>query len=227
MRAIVALSGGMDSATVLAECLQRHPSTELLAVSFAYGSKHGVYERIMAVELAGYYSVKHRILDLTGAMSCFRSDLLKTGGPVPEGHYAEESMRRTIVPFRNGIFLSLLAGVAGSEEANEIWCGVHAGDHFIYPDCRPQFVSDMRHAIQSGLGREVSLIAPFLYVTKVEILWRGLELDVPYRLTRTCYQDQLVACGKCGSCQERLAAWQAIGLADPLEYASREILPRT
>ena len=219
MKAIVSLSGGMDSATVLALALEK--GREVLAVGFTYGSKHNRYENEAARKIAEHYAVSFRLLDLTPIMGEFRSDLLLSGGEVPEGHYAEEAMRRTVVPFRNGIFCSILAGIAGSVEAGELWLGVHAGDHFIYPDCRPEFVLHMETAIRKGLDRdEFRLKTPFLQCTKQDILHAGFNMkrQVPYELTRTCYKDQMPACGKCGSCRERLEAFQLLGKADPIEY---------
>lgn len=224
MKAIVSLSGGMDSATVLAVATIER---EVQTVGFCYGSKHNPYENRAALALATFYNVPFRLIDLSVIMANFRSDLLASGGDVPEGHYEEESMRRTVVPGRNIIFSSILAGIAMSEGAGEVWLGIHAGDHFIYPDCRPAFADAMDKAVVEGTGGLVRLQTPFLYDTKVGILRRGfaLERPVPYQLTRTCYKAQELACGKCGSCRERLHAFQQIGRADPVEYEYRHPNP--
>lgn len=222
-KTVLALSGGMDSATLLA---MSHKTDELHPVSFYYASKHGSLEQQKACELALYYDLSFSMIDLTGAFSAFRSDLLKTGGAVPEGHYEDASMSRTVVPGRNLIFAAVLAGLAESVGASTVLLGVHAGDHHIYPDCRPTFVYSLNHTVQASTEGRVSVVAPFLKVTKTDILRHGLDLKVPYHMTRTCYTDDRVACGRCGSCQERLEAFAANGVADPLEYATREIMPK-
>jgi 7-cyano-7-deazaguanine synthase len=231
MKVIVALSGGMDSATLLAEALDS--GHRVVPVGFKYPSKHNFWERKAAQKIQHHYWLDpeshiddFRTIDLTSLFDGFSSDLLESGGDIPEGHYEAENMRQTVVPGRNIIFASVLAGLAWSVEAEEVWLGIHAGDHFIYPDCRPGFFIAMDEAIRYGTDEKVALQAPFLQVTKKEILERGNELKVPYHLTRTCYKDQEVACGKCGSCQERLSAFASLGLQDPLEYETRELLPK-
>jgi len=147
---------------------------------------------------------------------------LLTGGDIPEGHYEDESMSRTVVPGRNIIFASILTGVAWSLGAEEVWLGIHQGDHAIYPDCRPEFYRAMNEAVTLGTDGKVVLKAPFLDTNKTGILRRGLFLNVPYGYTRTCYKEQEIACGKCGSCQERLEAFAECGLTDPVEYETKE-----
>lgn len=217
MNAIVSLSGGMDSATVLADAIDK--GRKPLAVGFTYGSKHNPYENQAAADLAKHYAAPFRLIDLSGVMRGFKSHLMADGGPIPEGHYEDASMAQTVVPGRNIIFAAILSGLAWSEGAEEIWLGIHQGDHAIYEDCRPSFYAAMNQAIQEGTGKRVRLVAPFLDGNKTTILKRGLLLGVPYSLTRTCYKDQSLACGKCGSCQERLSAFCAIGVDDPVEYA--------
>ena len=222
MKAIVSLSGGVDSATVLAQSISE--GREVLAIGFAYGSKHNQWENQAAVKLAVHYQVPFRLVDLSGVMAGFSSDLLRSGGNIPEGHYQAESMRRTVVPGRNTIFAAILLGIAQSEGAGEIWLGVHAGDHHIYPDCRPDWLRAMLQVVELSSEGKVTLRAPFMHCSKVSIVKRGLQKDVPYQITRTCYKDQEIACGKCGSCQERLEAFRLNGVEDPLPYESREIL---
>lgn len=224
MKAVVSLSGGMDSAVVLAEAISR--GREVLAVTFQYTSKHNVWERQKAWELARTLNVQSRLVNIGNVLAHMKSDLLESGGPLPEGHYEEESMRRTVVPGRNTIFAAVLLGIAESEKADEVWLGVHAGDHHIYPDCRPGWVEAMGRVMREATDSWVQLLAPFLHHTKADILKRGLELKVPFRLTRTCYSDQEIACGRCGACQERLEAFRLVGEEDPLPYANREILPK-
>jgi len=214
MKAIVSLSGGMDSATVLAEAMSR--GLQVQGVGFFYGSHHNPYENKAAGDLARHYDIPFRLVDLSPVMREFQSNLIS--GEVPEGHYADETMSKTVVPARNIIFASLLAGIAWSEGASQVWLGIHAGDHAIYPDCRPEFFHAMRDAVRQGTDGRVVLMAPFLLVDKGAIVKRGLELGVPYRLTRTCYKPQLVACGKCGACVERQEAFANNGMKDPVEY---------
>ena len=225
MKAIVSLSGGMDSTTVLGVAVRRHPG-DVLAAGFVYPSKHNRHEQEAAEKAAAHYGVPFRRVDLSGVFAGFRSDLLLTGGAVPEGHYEAESMKATVVPFRNGIFLAVLVGLAESLEAEEVWAGQHAGDHHIYPDCRPPFVAAFKAATEQGTDGNVTLVTPFLFQTKADILRLGLDFDVPYHLTRTCYTDGPVACGRCGACQERLEAFRLNGAEDPLEYQTREVLPK-
>jgi 7-cyano-7-deazaguanine synthase len=187
-------------------------------VSFNYGSKHNPYELGCAADLAFYYKVPHSLMDLQPVMFTFDSALLKDGGDIPEGHYSDESMKATVVPCRNLIFGSILAGIAESNNCNVIMLGVHAGDHAIYPDCRPEFVSAFSNTVAQATNGMVSVGAPFLYMSKIQIVTEGLQLGVPYHLTRTCYKDQPVACGKCGSCNERLEAFLENKIADPIEY---------
>lgn len=221
MKAIVSLSGGMDSTTVLAECLAQEREVVSL-VSFEYGSKHNKYENQAALNIANHYSLGIRHINLSEITSSgFKSNLLLSGGDIPEGHYESESMSQTVVPGRNLIFDSILCGLAWSLGAEEIWIGIHGGDHAIYPDCRPTFFHAMNTAILAGTDEKCRLVAPFLYGNKTSIIQRGMEICVPYELTRTCYKDQPIACGKCGSCQERLEAFAAVGVEDPVQYETK------
>jgi 7-cyano-7-deazaguanine synthase len=223
-RAIVSLSGGMDSTALLDYVTAGRTA---IAVGFQYGSKHNRYEHQAAYAVAQHYGVPFKMIDLTSVMENFKSALMmKDDAEVPEGHYEAETMRQTVVPGRNIIFASILAGVAWSEGAEQIYMGVHAGDHYIYPDCRPEFIDAMNEAVYRGTGGKVGLLAPFLHKDKTWIVGKGLENRVPFHLTRTCYKDQTIACGKCGSCQERLEAFKNNGVDDPIEYESRELLPK-
>ena len=215
---VLALSGGMDSSTLLAYLLDK--GFEVIPVTFEYGSKHNRYEYSACLQIARHYNLKiAQCFDLTNIMSQFKSNLLKSGGDIPEGHYTDVSMNKTVVPGRNIIFLSILSGFAWSVEASQIAIGIHKGDHAIYPDCRPQFYTAMKATIQYGTGGMIELIAPFLNHDKTQILKAGLKLEVPYELTRTCYKEQWQACGKCGSCNERIGAFKNNGVLDPIKYA--------
>ena len=215
-RAVLALSGGMDSTTVLAWLLAQGYSVS--CASFTYGSKHNKYENRAAIDVANHYGVELVPIDMTGVMKGFKSNLLLSGGDIPEGHYNDESMSQTVVPGRNIIFLSILAGLAWSKEASEIAIGIHQGDHAIYADCRTEFYKAMDTAIYLGTDSRVSILAPFVHTDKTGIIEWGLANKVPYSLTRTCYKDQELSCGKCGSCTERLEAFQANHIKDPIWY---------
>lgn len=213
---VLSLSGGMDSGTLLAYCLNKYE--RVLAVGFSYGSKHNLYEQGCARRLCEHYNVEMIHIDLTTVGLHLQSNLLSSGGPIPEGHYESESMKLTVVPGRNMIFAAILAGIAESRGASVVAMGVHSGDHAIYPDCRPEFVLAMADAIQQATDKKVTLVAPFITDNKFTILRWGFEHSVPYQLTRTCYKAQPLACGKCGACQERLEAFRLHGRRDPVLY---------
>lgn len=230
MKCICALSGGMDSATVLGEAL--HQGRECQAVGFNYNSKHNRWENAAAKKIAEYYEVPFRLIDLSQVMKGFKSALTSPNIAVPEGHYEEENMRMTVVPNRNMIFLSILTGLAVSEGCEEIWLGIHAGDRACYPDCRPSFITAMQLAVWSSTKWEekdlsINLVSPFLYLTKKDILRKGYSytLPVPYHLTRTCYTDNEISCGRCGACSERRESFQLLGIKDPIPYSYTGPLP--
>lgn len=218
---VLSLSGGMDSTTLLESLLTNNA---VYPFQFVYGSKHNPYEIEAVRNLAQYYGLHIPVIDLTTAFQSIQSNLLKSGGDIPEGHYEAENMRQTVVPGRNSIFIAILAGIAESIGASKVALGVHAGDHHIYPDCRANFIQAMDSAVKLSSDGKVSLFAPFIDMTKTDILKHGLEIQTPYYLTRTCYKDQPIACGKCGSCQERLEAFAINGVQDPLEYESRVLV---
>ena len=216
MKTLVVLSGGMDSATALALMMKHH---EVIgALSFWYGSKHNDREWQSAEALASYYHVPIKRCRLDFVADTFKSDLLATGGDVPEGHYADPSMQRTVVPFRNGIMLSIAAGYAESIGAEAIALGNHFGDHAVYPDCRVDFVKPMQAAIKAGTYAKIELLSPFATIDKTEIVRVGTALKVPYVLTYSCYNGRNNHCGKCGTCVERIEAFKLAGVEDPTIY---------
>lgn len=221
----LALSGGMDSTTLLGFFLHNYPYIKIHCCIFHYGSKHNIYENIAAHNIFEYYQEKTNRLtlseiDLTNIFSLSKSNLLKHGESIPEGHYASENMKKTVVPGRNLIFIAVMASIAESIDSDCIAYGAHSGDHFIYPDCRSNFVDSARNTVYLSTDKKVTLIAPFMGLNKTKILKcsKDFSIPVPYYLTRTCYKDQPIACGKCGSCNERLEAFNAVNMTDPIEY---------
>lgn len=199
---LIILSGGMDSTTILYKYWESIHS----AISFNYGSKHNQKEIGFARYHCAKMGVQHDVIDLEFFNEFFSSDLLQSGGQIPEGHYEDESMKQTVVPFRNGIMLSIAAGIAESRGLNSIYIGNHAGDHAIYPDCRPDFISAMNDATKYGTYNCVEILSPFLNLNKRNIALIGFGLGINYSDTWTCYKGEEVHCGKCGSCTERKEA---------------------
>lgn len=216
MKALVVLSGGMDSAVALAVAKTQNSSVE--TITFNYGSKHNDRENIAATKISEFYRVKNTLVRLPFINELFKSDLLKSGNKIPEGHYEDPSMKRTVVPFRNGIMLSIAAGFAESIEAKFLYLGNHAGDHAIYPDCRSKFSIPMGKAIKYGTYAQIKLERPFEVRTKTDIVNIGLNLDVPFALTYSCYNGREKHCGKCGTCVERREAFKNSHVFDPTEY---------
>lgn len=222
-KVVMALSGGMDSATLLGLLLEQGFTVH--TCFFWYGSKHNKWERIAAQQIFSFYKthtclVSAQQYDLSGIFSHSRSNLLQTGGEIPEGHYESATMSKTIVPGRNMVFASIMAGVAESLGAEAIALGVHSGDHHIYPDCREEFIKALNTTISLSSDQKVRVLAPLIHDDKESILRRGytMHIPVPYHLTRTCYKEQPISCGKCGSCWERLEAFDKIREIDPIKY---------
>ncbi|HUX61797.1 MAG TPA: 7-cyano-7-deazaguanine synthase QueC [Ignavibacteriaceae bacterium] len=221
-KAVVVLSGGMDSAVALYKA-RASGYEELYAVSFNYGQRHKV-ELDYARKIARSANVKeHKVVKLTSITSLISaSSLTSKKIDVPEGHYASENMKLTVVPNRNMIMYSIAIGYAVSIKADAVYVGVHAGDHFIYPDCRPQFIHTLdllaKTANEGFISKDFQIVAPFLYNTKAEIASLGSLLKVPFENTWSCYKGGLKHCGKCGTCVERKEAFALVGLVDPTEY---------
>jgi len=190
------LSGGMDSGTLLG-LLKSEGYTKIYCLGFNYGSKHNKYEIEAAKKLAAYYEADYQLIEMPFINQLFKSNLLQSGEDIPEGHYNDATMSKTVVPGRNIIFASILAGYAWSKGCNKIALGVHFGDHLVYADCRAEFIKSLDTCLYLGTDRRVSVYAPFLEITKKEILKIGFDLGVPYVLTRTCYKSQDKSCGKC------------------------------
>ena len=219
MKALVLLSGGMDSAVALGLVVKMYGSENVETVTFNYGSKHNVKENLAAQRLAEYYTVKNHFIELPFVNKLFKSALLQSGEKLPEGHFEDPIMKKTVVPFRNGIMLSIVAGLAESLGSEKIVLANHAGDHAIYPDCRAEFSEAMRQAIKLGLYNAPEFYSPFQFVDKTAIALIGQALGVPWALTYTCYNGGEVHCGKCGSCCERLDAFKKAGVHDQVAFA--------
>jgi 7-cyano-7-deazaguanine synthase len=217
MKTIILLSGGMDSTVALWDALEKgHDVVACLGVDYA--SKHNGKELPMARWQAEQAKVPFQIADLTFMNQLFQSDLLQSGGEIPEGHYEEENMKSTVVPFRNGILLSVAAGFAESVGAQGLVIAAHSGDHAIYPDCREDFLAPMSQAISAGTYADVEVLRPFVDLRKEDIAARGAELGVDFTHTWSCYKGQETHCGKCGTCVERKEAFALANLVDPTQY---------
>ncbi|HEV7402601.1 MAG TPA: 7-cyano-7-deazaguanine synthase QueC [Chthoniobacteraceae bacterium] len=223
MKVIVLLSGGMDSVTALYEARQNHEV--VCAVSFDYGSKHNHREIPFAKHHAAHLGLAHRTVPLAFIGESFASDLLASGGEIPKGHYEAESMKKTVVPFRNGIMLAIAAGLAESLGAAGLVIAAHAGDHAIYPDCREEFMQAIEDAMRLGTYAGIRLLRPFVALTKAEIARRGAALGVDYAQTWSCYVGGELHCGECGTCVERREAFLLAGVPDPTVYAGSAPLP--
>ena len=213
--AVIILSGGLDSTTLLYDL--REQGYTLTAVTFDYGQRHNK-EIAYATRTCERLAIPQKIIDARVLHDLAPSALTRPDQAVPEGNYDDETMRQTVVPNRNMVLLSLAAAYAIGIHAGHLFYGAHAGDHAIYPDCRPAFVDAMTAAFHLCDWNDLVLSAPYLHLTKGDIVKRGLSLGVDYSLTWTCYKGGEKACGKCGSCDERLAAFRDAGVADPLEY---------
>jgi 7-cyano-7-deazaguanine synthase len=211
MKAVLVYSGGLDSTTLLYE----YRDSIALAVSFDYGSKHNAREIAYAAENCKRLGVKHLVIPLGFIGQYFKSDLLLSGGEIPEGSYADDNMHSTVVPFRNGIMLAVAAGLAESYGLDTVMLANHSGDHAIYPDCRPEFVEAMDAAVKAGTYEGIRVVSPYCDITKRDIALRGKALGIDYSLTYSCYKGGEKHCGKCGTCVERKEALEGF---DPTEY---------
>jgi len=223
MKVLVLCSGGMDSVTALYWAARSH---EVVAVaSFDYGSKHNHRELPLAAEHAARLGLRHETIALGFVERLFASSLLKGGAEVPEGHYAADNMKQTVVPFRNAIMLSIACGFAESVGAEALVIAAHAGDHTIYPDCREDFMQAMADAMRLGTYAGVQLLRPFIALDKSRIAAEGARLGVDFARTYSCYKGGPIHCGKCGTCVERREAFALAGLPDPTAYESTPPLP--
>lgn len=205
---LLVLSGGMDSTTMLYE----YADSIAVAVNFSYGANHNAMEVRCARINCDRLGIELVEIDLAFMGRLFESSLLQGADAIPEGHYEDENMRSTVVPFRNGIMLSVAAGLAESRGLKAVMIANHGGDHAIYPDCREGFIRAMGGAISEGTYEHLELRAPYTNLSKSDIARRGAAMGVDYSLTYSCYKGGEKHCGKCGTCVERREALEAAGL---------------
>ncbi|MFQ3175832.1 MAG: 7-cyano-7-deazaguanine synthase [Psychromonas sp.] len=217
-KVVVIYSGGMDSFTVLHKAMQQGLSP--YALTFDYGQRH-IKEIEVARKVCEELGVHHKVIDISAINQLIGgSSLTDSSIDVAQGHYQQENMKSTVVPNRNMILLSLAIGYAVSLGAEQVYYGAHSGDHEIYPDCRPIFVEKMNDVAAVANYEKVEIFSPYLNNNKSGILKDGMAMGLDYSKTWTCYNGREKACGKCGSCVERLEAFATNGINDPIEYES-------
>ncbi|MGP1446584.1 MAG: 7-cyano-7-deazaguanine synthase QueC [Candidatus Limimorpha sp.] len=212
--AVIVLSGGMDSTTMLYEFKEEIA----LAITFDYGSLQNAREQEFAKMHCKKLGISHLVVPLDFMHRYFMSALFMTAEDIPEGNYDAENMKSTVVPFRNGIMLSVACGMAESKGLKRVMIANHAGDHAIYPDCTPDFVKAMSAAMSAGTYEKVTVFAPYTNLSKTEIALHGKHLGLDYWHTYSCYKGGVKHCGKCGTCSERREALQQAGIDDRTEY---------
>ena len=213
---VIIVSGGMDSITLLHE---RHEEIAL-GISFDYGSNHNSREIPFARMHCQRLGIKHIVIPLDFMSVYFRSSLLDGADAIPEGHYEDANMKSTVVPFRNGIMLSIACGIAESNGLSRVFIANHGGDHAIYPDCRSEFIKAMDAAMSAGTYAHINIEAPYTEITKTDIALIGKAIGLEYTETWSCYKGGNVHCGKCGTCVERQEALRNAGIEDKTEYSN-------
>ncbi len=224
MKALVLASGGVDSTTALGLAVDKHGAKDVVALTVSYGQKHD-REIKSATDVAAHYGVELLFLDLKKIFEYSDSSLLKRSSEeIPKEAYAEQIKRTggvkpvsTYVPFRNGLFLASAASIALGRGCGIIYYGAHSDDSagYAYPDCSPVFNNAMNEAIYEGSGRQLCIEAPFVNMKKADVVRLGLSIGVPYKLTWSCYEGKDDPCGKCATCLDRAAAFEANGVKDP------------
>lgn len=211
---VIIVSGGMDSITLLYDMKDRIAA----GISFDYGSNHNKREIAFAKLHCERLGIRHIVICLDFMQRYFHSSLLEGADAIPEGHYSDENMKSTVVPFRNGIMLAIAAGVAESNGLKYVMIANHGGDHAIYPDCRPEFIAAMNAATKAGTYPGIEVLAPYTDITKGDIALKGKALGIDYAETWSCYKGGDRHCGHCGTCVERKEALAYAGIDDPTEY---------
>jgi 7-cyano-7-deazaguanine synthase len=224
VKTVVVYSGGLDSTVLLHQLLA--DGDQVLALSVDYGQRHRV-ELEYARRLAEAVGIEWRLADLSSVGQLLGgSSLTSPDVAVPHGHYAEQSMKQTVVANRNMIMLSVAAGWAISQRADRVAYAAHTGDHAIYPDCRPEFAEAVDRAIRLADWHEIHLVCPFVRLTKAQIVARGAELGVDFAKTWSCYKGGAIHCGRCGTCFERREAFSQAGVHDPTKYEATPMYQR-
>lgn len=214
---MIIVSGGVDSVTLLYD----RQAEIALGVSFDYGSNHNAREIPFARYHCEKLGIPHVTIPLGFMHEYFKSSLLEGAEAIPEGHYTAENMKSTVVPFRNGIMLSIAVGMAESRGLTKVLIANHAGDHAIYPDCRPEFIDAINQAAMAGTYVNVSVVAPYTHLSKAGICAIGKRLGIDYSQTWSCYKGGEKHCGKCGTCVERQEAFRLAGIEDKTEYETK------
>jgi len=221
---LVIWSGGLDSTTVLYEVLQQRETDSVVALHFLYGSKHTQKENEAIQLILGDITTKQICpinviyINLEFINEYFKSDLLQSGGKIPIGHYEDSNMKKTVVPFRNGIMLTIACGYANSHGIKDVYIGTHQGDHTIYPDCRELFIKKINEAVNEGIYGDINIEAPFINKKKSSIVSAGNLFGVPFEHVWTCYKGEDIHCGVCGACVERREAFKIAHVPDPTSY---------
>lgn len=211
---VIIVSGGMDSITLLYD----KKDEIALGISFDYGSNHNAKEIPLAEMHCRRLGIKHITINLDFMHRYFKSSLLEGAEAIPEGHYTDDNMKSTVVPFRNGIMLSIAIGIAESNNLKKVLIANHGGDHTIYPDCRPEFIKAIDAAAYAGTFVNAHVEAPYTNITKGDIARIGKKLGLDYTETWSCYKGGDKHCGKCGTCVERKEALAEAGIKDATEY---------
>lgn len=211
---VIVLSGGLDSTTMLYD----YASRIALAITFDYGSNHNAREIECARKNCEYLGIEHIVIPLDFMGKYFQSSLLSGADAIPTGNYSEDNMKSTVVPFRNGIMLSIACGMAESRGLKYVMIANHGGDHAIYPDCRPAFVQSMSEAMQAGTYAHIEISAPYTEISKTEIARIAAKKGVDLAMTYSCYKGGKRHCGKCATCIERRTAIKEAGIPDPTIY---------
>lgn len=217
MQTLVVCSGGLDSVSLAHMVAAEHRLVGL--ITFDYGQRHR-REIACAAACAARLGVSHDVIDIAGVGKALGGSALTDDIAVPDGHYAQETMRVTVVPNRNAIMLTIAFGIAAARRLDAVAAAVHGGDHFIYPDCRPAFIeafAAMQNAALDG-DPAVALYTPFLHGPKSDIVTVGARYDTPFAETWSCYKGGERHCGRCGTCVERREAFHIAGVADPTAY---------
>lgn len=211
---LIIVSGGMDSITLLYD----KRDDIALAVTYDYGSNHNRQELEYALYHCRILGIEQLVIPLDFFSRYFKSSLLEGPDAIPECAYTDENMKSTVVPFRNGIMLSIACGLAETRGLHKVLIANHSGDHAIYPDCREEFINAMSHAMRSGTYENVTVSAPYTNISKTDIAKIGKRLGIDYTKTYSCYKGGIKHCGRCATCLERKEALKGAGIIDKTEY---------